>query len=167
MSSGGKSRVPLGGLTSIFWRSSETGDGERDRAPDLPPFWLDAEERAQRLLGFSKYSLGTVNLRGKREELDKNRGFMQKLSDEWIAGIAVVWVRRERFMHNWVKRLEFHWAETMGHGSIRKIDAAWLQNGPNLNPLLYHNSKERNTFFFFDILIYYDQNSLLIFTIRS
>lgn len=60
MSSGGKSRVPFGGFTSIFWTSSANGDGGV-RAPVLPPppIWGSAEGREEWGLGLAERR-GTV-----------------------------------------------------------------------------------------------------------
>lgn len=59
ISSGGKSRVPLGGFTSIFLTSPATG-GRGDRAPDRPPLGDSvsaAWERAQWSLTLEEWAL--------------------------------------------------------------------------------------------------------------
>lgn len=88
ISSGGKSLVPLGGLTSILCCSSVSGGGGGERAPDrLPSRTGCADATAQKFLWFRR-GLGKQSLREERVEGDKNRGLIYKLKEEWRAGIV-------------------------------------------------------------------------------
>lgn len=89
MSSGGKSLVPFGGLTSIFWTSSANGGGAS--APVLPPprsVWDWAEEREERGLGLGEKrgrlrGVGRGEKWGKDENLGGRNGVKQQLKRGW------------------------------------------------------------------------------------
>lgn len=112
ISSGGKSRVPLGGLTSIFCTESSIGGG--DIAPDLPPPTLSpeletrecvgddaADDKGERFLGFGK---GRRRISGKgtsAEEREERRKVVAReglrIRRDACTGMAAATCLRQEF----------------------------------------------------------------------
>lgn len=97
MSSGGKSRVPLGGLTSIFCARSWAGI--EDREPDRPDRALslelavedeDEEEEEQQVLRSVSVRLGRVAAEREKQRRERvRRRFGWRIRREGFAGMVV------------------------------------------------------------------------------
>lgn len=95
MSSGGKSRVPLGGLTSIFCARSWAGIEERepdrpDRALELELAVEEEEEEEQQVLRRVNVRLGRVAEEREKQRRERvRRRFGWRIRREGFAGMVV------------------------------------------------------------------------------